>query len=84
MRYGFKHRLNVADYSKNAAKNFSFYKLLTITLISIVLTIMLLVTSLQYNYQGKALLFVGIAFMLIFGYSILNIQALLIKIRNKK
>ena len=84
MRYGFKHRLDIVGYPENAAKNFSFTKLLTVTVISIVLTIMLFVTSVQYNYQGKALVFVGLAFVLILGYTFLNIKALFIKIKENK
>lgn len=82
MKYGFKYSLNVKDYSKNAAKNFSITRLIIYTLFSLFLTIMLLITSIQYKYEGKALFFTGIAFVLIFGYTILNIKALIIKLKK--
>ena len=84
MRYGFKYRLNIKDYTKNAAKNFSLTKLIIFVALSLTLTIMLFVTSLQYDYQGVALLFTGLAFILILGYTILNISALIKKIKDSK
>lgn len=83
MRAGFKYSLNIKDYPENAAKNFSMTRLITFTVVSIVLTIMLLVSIIQNGYQGKALVFTGLAFLCILGYSILNILALIIKTKNK-
>lgn len=84
MRRGFKYKLNIKDYPFNAAKNFSMTKLVTFTAISIVLTVMLLISIIQNNYQGKALVFTGLAFICVLGYSILNICALVVKTRLNK
>lgn len=84
MRYGFKRRLDIKGYPENAAKNFSLTRIIMYTAFSLMLTIALLVTSIRANYQGKALLFTGLAFILIFGFTILNIQALIKKIKDYK
>lgn len=82
-RVGFKYRLDVMNYPSNAANNFSFLKLIIFTCVSLILTIALLVNTINQGYTGKALVFTSLAFLLIFGYSILNIIALIIKIKNK-
>ena len=84
MRYGLKYKLNIQDYTKNAAKKFSYVKLIIFTIISLALTILLLISALQSNYQGIAFIFTGLVFILIFGYTILNISALIKKIKNSK
>lgn len=84
MRYGFKRKLNIEDYTKNAAKNFSMTRLIIYTAISALLTILLFVTSLQYNYEGVAFIFTGIVFMAILGYTILNICAIVKKVKESK
>lgn len=82
MRYGFKHKLNIQDYSNNAAKNFSLTRIAIYTAISLILTILLGINLVQSNYQGKALLFTGVAFICILGYTLLNISALIKKIKD--
>lgn len=84
MRYGFKRRLDIAGYAENAAKNFSLTRIIVFTLLSLVLTILLLVTSIQAQYEGTAMLFTGLVFFAILGYTILNIKALIIKIKKSK
>lgn len=82
MKYGFKRKLDIQGYPKNAAKNFSLTKIAVYTTISFILTIALFINSLQSNYQGMALLFTGAAFILILGFTILNLKALIIKIKE--
>lgn len=84
MRYGFKRKLDTSGYAENAAKNFSLTRIIIFTAFSLLLTILLLVTSLQYQYEGTALLFTGLAFFAILGYTILNIKALILKIKKSK
>jgi len=79
-----KYRLNIKGYSDNAAKKFPITKLITFTVISLVLFVLLLVTTIQSNYKGKALFFCVVALILIFGYFILNITALIKKANTKK
>lgn len=80
--YMIKHPLNIKGYPKNAAKNFSLTKLIVYTAISLLLTIMLLVTTIQYDYAGTALLFTSIAFFLIAGYTVLNVLAIIEKLKK--
>lgn len=84
MKYGFRRNLDIKGYPQNAAKNFSFTRILIYTAFSLILTIALFITTLQSNYQGTALLFTGIAFVLIVGFTILNIKALIIKVKESK
>ena len=84
MRYGFKRNLNIQDYTKNAAKNFSMTRLIVYTIISAILTVLLFVTSLQYNYEGVAFIFTGLVFLAIFGYTVLNICAIVKKIKDSR
>lgn len=77
-----KYPLNIKGYPKNAAKNFSLTKLIVYTAISLLLTIMLLVTTIQYDYAGTALLFTSIAFFLIAGYTVLNVLAIIEKLKK--
>jgi len=76
-----KPKLNIKDYPKNAAENFSLGRLVTYTLISLALTIMLALTS--KGYEGKAMIFTGVAFFMIAGYTLLNIKALIIKLKER-
>ena len=84
MKYGFKRRLDVKGYPENAARNFSFTRIIIYTAFSLILTIALLITTVQSNYQGTALLFTAIAFVLILGFTILNIKALILKYKELK
>ncbi|GEM_PF-5118432 len=76
--------LNIKDYTKNAAKNFSMTRLIIYTAFSLLLTVLLLVTTIQYGYTGKALMFTLIALLAIAAYTVLNVIALITKIRNSK
>lgn len=82
MRYGFKRKLDIEGYPENAAKNFSMTRLIIFTAFSALLTILLLVTSLQYNYEGIAFVFTGIVFLAILGFTIMNIIAIVKKIKG--
>ena len=84
MKYGFKRSLDIQGYPENAAKNFSITRIIIYTAFSLILTIALFVNTVQSNYQGMALLFTGVAFVLILGFTILNIKALIIKIKESK
>ena len=84
MKYGFKRRLDVKGYPENAARNFSFTRIIIYTAFSLILTIALLITTVQSNYQGTALLFTAIAFALILGFTIFNIKALILKYKELK
>ena len=84
MRYGFKRDLDIKGYPENAAKNFSFTRIIIYTAFSLMLTIALFINTIQSNYQGTALLFTAIAFALILGFTILNIKALIIKTKKSK
>lgn len=84
MRYGFKRNLDIKGYPENAAKNFSFMRIIIYTILSLILTLALFISTLQSNYQGIALLFTAIAFTLILGFTILNIKALIIKTKKSK
>lgn len=77
-----KQKLNIKDYSKNAAKNFSYRRLIIYTILSLTLTILLAISAIQSKYEGKALFFVFIAFIMIAGYTILNIIALINKTKE--
>lgn len=78
-----KYNLNISGYVDNAANKFSMKRLVVYTIISIVLTILLLINFIQENYEGRALLFTGVALILILGYTILNIKALIKKVKDK-
>ena len=78
-----KYNLNISGYVDNAANKFSMKRLVVYTIISIVLTVLLLINFIQENYEGRALLFTGVALILILGYTILNIKALIKKIKDK-
>lgn len=77
-----KYPLNIKGYPKNAAKNFSLTKLIIFTAFSLLLTIMLAVTTYQYDYAGTALLFTSIAFFLIAGFTVLNVLAIIYKLKK--
>ena len=79
-----KYNLNISGYVDNAASKFSMKRLVIYTAISSILTILLFINFLQENYEGKALLFTGVALILILGYTILNIKALIKKIQGSK
>lgn len=84
MKYGFKKSLDIQGYPKNAARNFSLIRIIIYIIISLVLTIALFITTIQNNYQGMALLFTGLAFVFILGFTLLNFKALIIKIQESK
>lgn len=75
-----KYRLNVSGYVDNAAKKFSTLRLTIYTVISLILTILLGISCVKEKYEGIALLFTSIALVLIAGYTILNIKALIKKL----
>ena len=77
-----RRSLDIANYSKNAAKNFSYTRLVIYTIISMLLTVSLVITMIQYKYEGKAFLFNAVALVMIVGYLFLNIKAIIIKYRN--
>lgn len=76
-----RHSLDVANYSNNAANNFSYTRLIVYTIISLLLSVILIVTMIKYKYEGKAFLFNAVALVMITGYLFLNIKALFIKYR---
>lgn len=82
-KYGFKYSLDIKNYPQNAAKNFPLSRIIFYTCFSVLLTVLLAITTIKAGYTGKALLFSGIAFILILGYSVLNIMALIIKLKNE-
>lgn len=83
MKYGFKRRLNIKDYTKNAQKNFSVGRLFLYTALSVALTVMLFVTSINEHYEGTAFIFTWFVFVLILGFTVLNIIALINKIKDR-
>ena len=78
-----KYNLNINGYVDNATKKFSMKRIIIYTVISLVLTVLLTINFVQENYEGRALLFTGVALILILGYTILNIKALIKKIKDK-
>ena len=74
--------LNIKDYTKNAAKNFTYGRLFIYLAISLALTILLILSIVKSKYTGKALLFSSLALIMIAAYTILNIVALIKKIKN--
>ena len=84
MKYGFKRSLDIQGYPENAAKNFSITRIIIYTMFSLLLTVALFITSIQSNYEGTALLFTSAAFVLILGFTFLNIKALILKIKEYK
>lgn len=84
MKYGYRRNLDIKGYPENAAKNFSFTRIIIYTAFSLILTMALLITTIQSNYEGTALLFTAIAFALILGFTILNIKALILKYKDTK
>ena len=79
-----KKSLNIKDYSKNAAKNFTYTRLVIYTALSLLLTIALIITMIEYKYEGTAFLFNAVALFMIAGYTFLNIEALITKYKNNK
>lgn len=79
-----KYQINLADYTKNAAKHFSFLKLIIFIVVSLALTAALVYSCVKEKYQGIALIFTSIAFIMIAGYAILNIMALFRKLKETK
>ena len=77
-----RRSLDIANYSKNAAKNFSYTRLVIYTIISMLLTVSLVITMIQYKYEGKAFLFNAVALVMIVGYLFLNIKAIIIKYKK--
>jgi len=77
-----KRKLDIIGYPDNAANNFSWTRLIAYTVFSIILSVLLIITTIGYQYEGKALTFSIIGILLIVGYSILNILAIIKKIRN--
>lgn len=76
--------LNIKDYTKNAAINFTYTRLIIYTVVSLILSISLIVTMIEYKYEGTAFLFNAVALVMIVGYLFLNIKAILTKINNSK
>lgn len=81
MKAKFKYRLNIVGYCDNAAQKFSYLKLIIFILVCIALALLLFNDIIKQNYQGKALLFSAIALTVIVAYLILNIIALIKKIK---
>ena len=77
-----KQSLNIAGYTKNAARKFSYRRLIIYTIISLFLTVSLIVTMIKNNYEGKAFLFSVVALVMITGYLFLNIKAIITKYKN--
>lgn len=77
-----RRSLDIANYSKNAAKNFSYTKLIIYTIISLLLTVALIATMIEYDYEGKAFLFNAVALVMIAGYLFLNIKAIYLKYKK--
>ena len=76
--------LNIKDYTKNAAKNFTYGRLFIYLAISLALTILLILSIIKNQYTGKALLFSSLALLMIAVYTILNVIALIKKSRYDK
>jgi len=74
-------KLNIKAYPQNAAKNFSYLKIIIFIIVSLGLSAALAWSA--KGYTGTALTFSLFAFILIFLYALLNIWALIIKIRDK-
>lgn len=77
-----RQQLNIKDYTKNAAKYFSYKKLIIFIIVSLLLTILLAISIFKSEYEGVGLIFSTIVLALIFGYTILNIVALITKIKK--
>ena len=77
-----RYPLNIKDYTKNAAKNFTYGRLFIYTGVSLALTILLILSIFKNGYTGKALLFSSLALLMIIAYTILNIIALIKKSRS--
>ncbi len=77
-----RRSLDIANYSKNAANNFSYTKLIIYTIISLLLTVALIATMIEYDYEGKAFLFNAVALVMIAGYLFLNIKAIYLKYKK--
>lgn len=75
-------KLNIKDYSKNASKNFSYTRLIIYLVISIALDTLLVISMLKQDYKGIGLVFCLIVFMLVLGFIILNIMAIIEKIKK--
>lgn len=75
-------QINIRDYTKNAANNFSYRRLIIYTSVSLLLTILLIISIIKSKYTGKALLFSSLALLMIAAYTILNIIALIKKSRS--
>jgi len=75
-------KLDIKNYVENASNNFSLNRLIAYTLISIILTVLLAITTIKQDYSGTPLIYISIAFVLILGYTILNILALIRKIKD--
>ena len=74
--------LNIKVYANNAAKNFTYTRLIIYTVISLLLTIALIVTMIEYKYEGTAFVFNAAALVMITGYLFLNIKAILTKYKK--
>lgn len=79
-----KYGLNIPGYVDNAAKNFSYKRLIIYTVISLVLTILLAISAYKEHYTGRALIFTSIVTVIIAGYTTLNIMALIKKTQKNK
>lgn len=79
-----KYSLNIAEYADNAAKRFSYKRLVIYTLISLVLTVLLIISAFKEKYTGRAMIFTSIVIVIIAGYTALNIMALVKKTQNNK
>ena len=76
--------LNISGYSDNAAEKFSFVRLGIYTVVSIALAIALAFSTIGQGYSNSGMIFTGIAFLMISGYALLNIIAIIKKIQNEK
>ena len=77
-------QINIQNYTKNAAKFFSYKRLFIYTAISLVLTILLIISIVKSAYTGKALLFSSLALLMIGAYTVLNVIAIIKKSRYDK
>jgi len=77
-----KNRFSLNSYPINAAKYFTFKRLIIYTAISAILSILLTLTS--AGYDGLMAVFTNFALFMILTCTIMNVMAIIIKIRITK
>lgn len=76
------NKLSLKTYPIYAAKAFSFTKLILYTLFSTILAVLLPLTS--AGYKGLTAVFTNFALFMVLAYTIMNVMAIVIKIRISK